>query len=75
MNGRLWLGFEGSQGTEVKQTAKTLLAEIRKAAAEAPRMYFAPLIWAVRCIRSQQSAINMPRPHDPEKIQSRSRTD
>lgn len=57
---------------EVKQTPQTLLAEIRKAAAEAPRMYFAPLIGAVRGIRTQYRAINATRRHDAEKARKES---
>jgi hypothetical protein len=53
---------------KAKQTSQTLLAEIRKAAAEAPRMYFAPLIGAVRGIRSQYRQIDAPRRHEAEQI-------
>lgn len=52
---------------DVTQTQQSLLAEIRKAAAEAPRMYFAPLIGAVRGIRSQYRALNATRRPEGER--------
>lgn len=59
----------------MKQTVQTLLTEIRKAATEAPRMYFAPLIGAVRGIRSQYREINAPRRQNAGKIRNESGSD
>lgn len=48
-------------------TKRTLLDEIRQAASEAPRMYFAPLIGAVRGIRAQYRSIDTKRHRKPPK--------
>lgn len=63
--------MEVSISTEpVLAIRERLVAEIRKAAAEAPRMYFAPLIGAVRGIRSQYRAIGAAGRHKPQQEQA-----
>ncbi|KGM38696.1 hypothetical protein JY96_21205 [Aquabacterium sp. NJ1] len=47
----------------MKQQHPTVWVEIRKAAAEAPAMYFAPLIGALRGIRAQYDALDRRQRH------------
>lgn len=55
------------QNDHAKALRQGVLAEIRKAAAEAPRMYFAPLIGAMRAIRTQYRTGGAPARQKPQK--------